>query len=86
MPTKHDELMIRWRETKDRSDMSLEEYLTTTTTIFETYKKDHRGSALTIDIIETMMKEGEDDVGIDGALPIVHPPSTTTVVAQSASV
>jgi len=86
MPTKQDQLMIRWRETKDRSDMSLEEYLQMTTTIFETYKNNHRGSTLTIDIIETMMKEGEDDVGIGGALPIVHPPSTTTVVAQSASV
>ena len=54
--------------------------------IFETYKKDHKGLVLTIDVIETMMKQGEDDVGIDGALPSVLPPSTTTVVGQSASV
>ena len=26
MPTKQDELMIQWKDTKDRNDMSLEEY------------------------------------------------------------
>ena len=33
-----------------------------------------------------MMKQGDNDVGIDGAVPIVRPLSTTTVVDQSASV
>ena len=87
MPTKQDGLLVRRRETNDRSNMSLEEYLKTTPTIFETYQKDHKGSTHTMDIIETMMKQGEADVANDGALPIVHPPGTTTVVgSQSASV
>ena len=87
MPTKQDGLLVRWRETKDRSDMLLEEYLKTTSTIFETYQKDHKGSALTKAIIETMMKQGGDDVANNGALPIVHPPGTTAVVgSQFASV
>ena len=87
MPTKQDGLLVRWRETKDRNDMSLEENLKTTSTIFETYQKDHKGSALTMSIIEMMMKQGGDDVGNDGAVPIIHHPGTTTVVcSQSASV
>lgn len=85
MPTKQDELMVRWNETKDRHDVSLEEYLQTTSTIFETYQKDNKGSVLTVDMIDLMMKE-EDDIDIDGAVPIVDPPgspTTTAVVGQS---
>ena len=52
MPTKQDGLLVCWRETKDRSDMLIEEYLKTTSTIFETYQKDHKGSALTISVVE----------------------------------
>ena len=78
--------MVRWRDTKGRNDLSLEEDLQTTKTIFEAYERDNRGLVLIINVIETMMKQGDNDVGIDGAVPIVRPLSTTTVVDQSASV
>ncbi len=82
---KQDELIVRWNETKDRHDISLEEYLQTTSTIFETYQKDNKGSVLTVNMIDMMMK-GEDDIGINGAVPVADPPispTTTAVVGQS---
>ena len=68
--------MERWNETKDRSDISLEEYLKTFTSIFQSYQKANQGKALTIEMITTRMAE-HHDVGIDGATPIVHAPTTT---------
>ena len=55
MPTKQDDLNKRWNETKDCCEISLEEYLMETTTLQDTYEKDHKGSPLTLDIINQMM-------------------------------
>ena len=76
MPTKWNGLIVCWNKTKDWNDMLLEENLQTISLIFETHRKDPKGSVLTINIIKMTMK-GEDNVGIDGAVPMVHPPSTT---------
>ena len=72
MPTKQDDLLKRWNETKDRCELSLEEYIKNTTTLHDVYEKDHNGVPLTINIINQMMKE-EDDVDVGGATSIVHP-------------
>jgi len=72
MPTKQNELLSRWEETKDRNDISLEEYMKTMTTLYETYKREHNGTSLTLELINEMMK-GEDDVDIGGAVSIVQP-------------
>jgi len=72
MPTKQDELYKRWNETKNRCEISLEEYLMETTTLHDIYEKDHKGSPLTLDIINQMMKS-EDDVDVVGATSIVQP-------------
>ena len=56
MPTKQDELYKRWNETKNRCEILLEEYLMETTTLHDIYEKDHKGSPLTLDIINQMMK------------------------------
>ena len=76
MPTLRTKLMERWNKTKDRSDISLEEYLKTFTSIFQSYQKANQGKALTIEMITTRMAE-HHDVGIDRAIPIVHAPTTT---------
>ena len=72
MPTKQDDLYQRWIETKDRCEISLEEYLMNTTTLHDMYEKDHKGSKLTLDIINRMMKS-KDDVDVVGATSIVQP-------------
>ena len=72
MPTKQDALYQRWNETKDRCEISLEEYLINTTTLHDMYEKDHKGSKLTLDIINQMMKS-EDDVDVVRATAIVQP-------------
>ena len=72
MPTKQDELYKRWNETKNRCEISLEEYLMETTTLHDIYEKDHKGSPLTLDIINQMMKS-KDDVDVVGATSIVQP-------------
>ena len=69
---KQDELYKRWNETKDRCEISLEEYLMDTTTLHDIYEKDHKGSPLTLDTITQMMKL-EDDVDVVGATSIVQP-------------
>ena len=76
MPTLRSKLMERWNETKDRSDISLDEYLKTFTSIYQTYQKANQGKTLTIDMISSWMAE-HHDVGIDGATPIVHAPTAT---------
>lgn len=72
MPTKLDELNVRWVETKDRRDISLEEYFKTNTTLFDVYQKENKGKELTIELIDEMMK-AQHDVDTDGAAPIVEP-------------
>ena len=72
MPTKQDELYKRWNETKNRCEISLEEYLMETTTLHDIYEKDHKGSPLTLDIINQMMKQ-KDDVDVVGATSTVQP-------------
>ena len=72
MPTKQDDLYKRWNETKDHCEISLEEYLMETTTLHDMYQKDHKGSQLTLEIINQMMKL-EDDVDVVGATSIVQP-------------
>ena len=64
--------LSRWGETKERNDISLEDYLKMTTTLYETYERDHNGRSLTLDLINKMM-EGEDDVDIVGAVSILQP-------------
>jgi len=54
MPSKQDKLMHRWNETKDRKDLSLEEYLKATT-VYEIYERDHKGQKLTMDLINQMI-------------------------------
>jgi len=72
MPTLRHELMKRWDETKDRNDISLEEYLQSFTSIYETYKKSNQGKQLTIDKIRNQLALEHHDVDVDGATPIVH--------------
>ena len=72
MPVKQNELFVRWDETKHRDEMSLESYLMETTILFETYERDHRGTKLTMNLINEMINM-EDDIGTNGAVPIVQP-------------
>ena len=72
MPIKQNELFVRWDETKDQDEMSLELYLMETTTLFKTYEKDHRGTKLTMNLINELINM-EDDIGTNGAVPIVQP-------------
>ena len=87
MPSKRNELLIRWNETKHREDISLEEYLTTMTTIFETYEKMTKGATkLTMQMIEARLLVGHHNVAIGGATAIVHDHSidTSNVLARDA--
>ena len=54
MPTKRDELVERYISTKSRSDMNLEEWLRSKTTLFSRYKRDN-GKDLTIDVIHQII-------------------------------
>ncbi len=77
MPTLQKKLLDRWNETKNREDISLEDYLKTFTTIFNVYKKTNQGKKeLTMDMITNRVAE-HHDVGIDGATSIVHTPTAT---------
>ena len=76
MPTLRMKLLERWKETKDRDDISLERYMKSFTSLFETYQKTNGGKVLTIGMIDDHMKEYHD-VGIGGATPIVHTPTAT---------
>ena len=77
MPTLRMKLLERWwKETKDRDDILLEQYLKSFTSLFETYQKTNGRKVLTIDMINDWMKEYHD-VGISGATPIKHTPTAT---------
>ena len=67
MPTKQDKLLKRWNKTKDRCELSLEEYMKNATTLHDVCEKDHNGSPLTINIINQMMKR-EDGVDVSRAM------------------
>ena len=54
MPTKRDELVERYISTKSRSDMNLEEWLRSKTTLFSRYKRDN-GMNLTMDVIHEII-------------------------------
>ena len=84
MPSKRTELLIRWNETKHRSDITLEDYLTTMTIIFQTYQKMTKGKVLTMSMIETKLL-GHHNVAIGGATAIVHDHSSgSNVLAEDA--
>ena len=84
MPSKRTELLIRWNETKHRSDITLEDYLTTMTIIFQTYQKMTKGKVLTMSMIETKLL-GHHNVAIGGATAIVHDLSSgSNVLAEDA--
>jgi len=55
VPTKHDLLLKRWHETKQRADLSLEDFLRTTS-LFPTYEKE-TGRKLTMIIILSKVNE-----------------------------
>ena len=78
MPTLQKKLLERWNETKDREDISLEEYIKSNTSIYETYQKMNQGKVLTFDMIAERLALAEyHDVGIGGATPIIHTPTAT---------
>ena len=52
--------------------MTLEEYLTTMTNRFESYKKMTKGKGLTMGMIETKVVLGHHNVAIGGATAILH--------------
>ena len=54
IPTKRGELVERYISTKSHSDMNLEEWLCTKTTLFSRYKRDN-GNNLTIDVIHQII-------------------------------
>ena len=76
MPTLRMKLLERWKETKDRDNISFEQYLKSFTSLFETFQKTNGGKVLTIGMIDDHMKEYHD-VGIGRATPIVHTPTAT---------
>ena len=71
MPSKRTDLLIRWNQTKHCNDITLEEYLMTMTTIFESYEKMTKGKVLTISMIESKLL-GHHNVAVGGATAIVH--------------
>ena len=58
IPTKRGELVERYISTKSRSDMNLEEWLRSKTTLFSRYKRDN-GKDLTMDIIHEIIDKFE---------------------------
>jgi len=70
IPTKQDGLLERWMSTKHRGDMTLEEWIKSTTLI-ETYKKD-TGRELTMGIVNTILSgdntEDQPTIPINGII------------------
>ena len=66
---------VRWTETKDHSNVFLEEYFKVATMWYETHKKDNKGSSFTISMINQIMMKVEDDVDVDvdGTKSIAQP-------------
>ena len=71
MPSMRTDLLIRWNQTTHCNKVTLEDYLTTMTIIFESYKKMTKGKVLTMSMIETKLL-GHHNIAIGGATAILH--------------
>ena len=84
MPLKHTNLLVRWHETKHREDITLEEFLTMMTAVFNTYNRMTKGGNLTMAMIEDKLQVDHHNVAIGDTMTIVHDHGSTDVVIDEA--